>query len=574
MNKLKIFFNTNISFLLLLIIIVFLLYGKSINYNLLYFDDDTSLKINSEFMTDIKNLPKIFVRDVYLSEQLNQSYYRPILALSFTLETLVFGQNSKVNHITNLILFVLSIYLMYAFLIKLKFNKNITEFVLLLFTVSPLLTSNAVYVSPRAESFFAIFSILTFLYTDKYFYDNKVKNLFFSALFFLLALWSKESAIVLIAVIPIFLYSIDKFSIKKILKLYVWLIFPVTVYFVFRKIAGSNISFDEYWQYFIDILKNILNGYIIYINKILIPENIPVCLYNYSADLKSILKVLIFILCLIIIYCRNFINRKFILFAASIFVLFLLPSFFILQNQIFFHRLLLPVLGFIIIFVLLVQKIIELFPVSKKYLLFLWLILFAIFSYGAFLQADKYKTNISFSLNGYKDAPEYNAFVVGMTGTYLFALDYNENALNSIHEQDYRKLNEWAIILCKCKKFEQAEKILKRLISLNINTPFCYANLGLLYEDKQDYLKALEYAQKAALVSPTNINFKENLARMYYLNGKYQQALDIYEQLLKNAPHNAQYYYGIGSLYYKLGDKQKAAEYINKAVDIDFENSK
>ena len=576
MNKLKKLFNTNIFFLLLLITIIFLLYGKSINYNLLFLDDFDSLKVKSNFMSDIKNLPKIFVMDVYMEKEEQSYYYRPVLALSFAIETLFFGENSKVNHITNLILFILSVYLMYVFLTELKFNKNIVKFILLLVAVSPLLTSNAVYVSPRAESFLAIFSILTLLYIKKYFDNGKIKNLFFAELFFLLSLWSKESAIVLIAVIPLFLYAIDKFSIKKILKLYVWLIFPVTVYFVFRKISGSNskILLVEYVENFVFILKNMFNGYIAYINKILIPENVPVCLYNYSADLTSILKAGIFVLCLIVFYYKKFINGKYILFGILLFVLYLLPTFLILQNQIFFHRLLLPVLGFIIIFVLLVQKIIELFPISKKYLLILWIILFTVFFYGAFLQADKYKTNASFALNGYKDAPEYFVFISGLSTTYLFALDYNKDSLSLIKEQDYKKLSELAIGLYQCKKFSNAEEIFKKLIELNKYIPFCYANLSLIYKDKQDYPKALEYAQKAVLASPTNINFKENLARIYYLNGKYQQAIDIYKQLLKNATRNAQYYYGIASVYYKSGDKQTAAEYINKAVDIDFENSK
>ena len=39
-------------------------------------------------------------------------------------ETLLFGFNPKVYHSTNIILFILSIWLMYVFLLKLNFNKN------------------------------------------------------------------------------------------------------------------------------------------------------------------------------------------------------------------------------------------------------------------------------------------------------------------------------------------------------------------------------------------------------------------------------------------------------------------
>ena len=362
-----------IFFLIILTIVVFVLYGKSINYELLTLDDNVSIKANINFVSNIKNLPKLFIKDCYYNNADSKniiSYYRPILTLSFAIEVLLFGENSRVFHTTNIILFILSIYLMYVFLIKLNFDKNIISFILILISVNPILTSNVVYVSTRTECFLTIFTILMLLNIQKYFDNGKKNNLFLATLCFLLSLFSKESAIVSLLIIPVFLYSVNKFNYKKILIVYIHFSIIILFYFFLRNCAVSGIPVKNYFYNFNAIFTNIIFGFISFTDKLINPYYIPIVFFDHIPNILSILKCVIFIIVLIFIYCKNFINRKFFLLGVSIFILYLLPSFFIFQNQLFFHRLLLPLLGLIIIFILLIQKILCLYPISKKIFLF------------------------------------------------------------------------------------------------------------------------------------------------------------------------------------------------------------
>ena len=471
----------DIFFFLLLGIVIFLLYGKSINYELLNLDDNTTISSNIEYISDIKNLPTLFVKDAWCSND-GQGYYRPVLIISYAIEAVLFGLNPKVNHLTNLILFILSVYLMYVFLIQLKQNKIITMFVLLLVIVSPVFTSVPVWIAARNDSLLTIFVILCLINIFNFFTKEKFGYLLLSLLFFAMALFTKESVFVLIVIIPIFLCSVDKFNVRNFLKLYICCLIPLIIYFIFRNYSQiSNYSFFNLNNFNI-FLKNSIFGFVIYINKLLVPSDVPVCLFNYIPDTLSIIKAIAFFILLIACYIKNFINRKLLIFGLSVFILFLIPTFFVIQDQIyqiFFHRLLLPALGIILIFILLIEKFIELFPISKKYFVFLFLVLFFVFCYGSYIQADKYENNDIFIINGYKDAPAYPMFFV----------TFHVNQARSYYKVgDYKKALELYMELLK-KDNTEAQY---------------YYSIGLLYYKLNNKKAAVDYINKAIDLDKTN----------------------------------------------------------------------
>nr|MCR4663556.1 hypothetical protein [Endomicrobiaceae bacterium] len=278
---------------------------------------------------------------------------------------------------------------------------------------------------------------------------------------------------------------------------------------------------------------------------------------------------------LIAVYYKNFINRKIILFGLSFFILYLLPTFFSMQFM--FHRLLLPSLGISLIIVLLIQQIMKNNSMYKKYFVCFFTILFLLFTYKSYLQANKYADNEIFTLNGYKDAPTYHVFLNEMGNLYS-------------KKQDYDKALEFKLLAEKCvpgyyltdiasvlgcqERFDEAEVVLKESIALNKNKELAYAHLSLIYEEKQDYEKSLEYAEKAYNENPYNIELSVNLARKYLLNEKYQDAIAVYLNLLRFKKNEAGYYYSIGFLYDKTGNKEKSFEYVKKAVLLDPDNQK
>ena len=153
----KNFLSTKLFFALTLLCVIFLMYGKAVSFGLLSLDDTTSISNNLERISKAKNIPSLFTANCYNEENATIPYYRPILVLTFSIETILFGHNTKVYHFGNLYLFVLAFFIMYLFLVKLNFNKTISKFFLLLLAVHPVISSTAAYVSTRAEILLAIF---------------------------------------------------------------------------------------------------------------------------------------------------------------------------------------------------------------------------------------------------------------------------------------------------------------------------------------------------------------------------------------------------------------------------------
>ncbi len=572
-SHIKKFFNTNISFLIILIIVVFCIYGKSVNYELLLLDDKSLIENKINFVLDVKNLPKIFVLDCFYNNE--ATYYRPVLTLSIVLESLIFGYNTKVYHITNIFLFILNIYLIYLLFLKLQFNKNTVRLVCILLAVYPVLTSCCVWIAARNDTLLSIFTMLIFLNLTEYIKFNKNKNLILTALFFLVSLLTKETGLVFIVVCPLFIYLFEyRISKKTLYSLVSALSFSFFIYLFLRMISVRNISFTSYLNDFPFILKNIFVGFVIYIDKLLWPFNVPIALYNQLCNIYEITVFIFFILILFFIYKKTF-NKKIFVFGLLMFVLYLLPTFAIGTNQLLFHRLLIPIAGLLIILINIICELSDKYKIQKKYFVFLWFIIFFSFSINSYLQADKYENNDNFIINGYINAPKYYPFINGMAKIHIKYENYDK-AMEYLSVLEGNELNknlvDVAVVLCGQNKFEEAEEILNKSIELNYNVELCYANLSIIYEKKGEYAKALEYALKSYAINSYNIDISLNLARMYRLNNQFKEAIDIYNKLLKFNKINPEYYYSLGVLYNDIKDKAKAMEFLEIACKLDPKN--
>ncbi len=572
-NKIKQIISSNIFFFVILTIIILLLYGKSINYELLVLDDRALITSSINFISDVKNIPKVLVTNCFYDEN---GYYRPILSLSFIIESILFYDNSKAYHTTNIILFILSIYLMYVFLSMLKLNKFILKILLLLLSVHPLLTSVSVWVAGRNDSLLAFFSMLTLICV--LFYNSgkrKTLNFILAIFFFSLSLFTKESAMVTLLLIPIIFYSINKFNIRKIVNLYLGFCPAIIIFFVLRIVSGAHNNLLHNVNNFGSLLEKMIFGVILYVNKFFIPGDVPIILVDYVPDTFDLISAIIFFIICFVAYYKNVIDRKKIILGFSIFLLYSIPGFFGLDFL--FHRLFIPSLGLIIIVVLFVEKIVEIYPISKKIFIVSFILLFFFFTKNAYFQADKYKNDKTLVLNGYKDAPTYHVFLGTIGSFYINAGDYDK-ALEFTRLAEKYSPGSWldniATILCYQNKFDEAEQILNKSIELGKNKEVSYANLSLIYEEKQDYKKSLEFAQKAYDENPYSIDIAVNLARKYFFNEKYKEAIDVYLKLLNLKENESGYYYSIAFLYDKLGEKEKSMEYIKKCMLLDNNNQK
>ncbi len=548
--------KSNLFFLILLTLVVFVVYGKSINYEFTKLDDDELTSKQSLYISDIKNFPKFFLTDCYHNKKVTQ-YYRPILSLSFAIETIIFGINTKVYHLTNIILFILTLYLMYLFLCKLNLNRKILKFVILIFCVHPIFISTVVWLPARNDTLLAVFLFLFLITYINYTKENKFKYFVLSSIFFILALFTKETTIILFPIILLLIYCFDLKITKKQILNYLLVFIPILMlYFYLRQVAVYPINLNHYIKHAYEYFFNIIYGLMLYIKYIFVVDDIPIMLCELKFDILSFIINMFYFALLIYLLFIKIINKKFILFSFMFFFLFMLPAF----AQEFYtwlpHRLIIPLMSIVFIFTEITDKVIMEYNISKKYFVLLFILLFSVFSISSYFQSKKYKTYKIYWLNAYQDAPAHANTMYNMADIYIECNEYNKAKelllkiiKNSKEVNYYLKLSNIEYLITKDLAVAESNY----LECLKAAKSYYYRAEVLVQLGKINYLKnnlnkAIEYTKQALELQPYNKRYLVYLANYYALNKQFTEARPIYERLLENDPKNEYYHYLIETL--------------------------
>jgi len=516
------FLKSNLFFLLLLTIVIFSLYGKSISFDFTYHDDDALILEKSSFLSDIKNIPKIFTTSCYYSKDFQ--YYRPILNLSFLIETSIFGLNIKVYHTTNIILFILALYLMYVFLLKLKLNESILKFIIILVSVHPILTSTVVWIPARNDTLLAIFIFLSFIFFIKYLENNNLQNLILYILFWAIALFTKETAILILILYPLFMYCFNyKLSKKEIIKNILILVPILIAYFYLRNISVAKVNINNYLINYKEYIYNIIYANIMYIYE-LITVNVYFALYKIKLEFIPILIFFISILIIGFIFIKKIIDRKQLVFLLVWFFMILFPTFF--QNDYTFlnHRIFISFMSIVFILIKIIEEFIKKYNMLNKYFIIVFSILFVSLLFISFNFSDVYKNKYTFWTNAYKNVPKYHPAPYWMYKLFLENGDLN-NAKKFLEEANKfgnnRYISDLALIYYQEGNFDKAEELYKQSIQLGINKAQCYRNLSVIYRKRDnDINKSIGYAKLAIKEKIYDVSYKQYLDKLIKLSNE------------------------------------------------------
>lgn len=509
--------KSNLFFFLLLTIVVLSLYGKSISFDFTYHDDNSLILEKADFLSHITNVPKLFLTSCYYSD--TSQYYRPILNLSFLLETTAFGLNTKIYHLTNIMLFILALYLMYVFLLKLNLNKTILKFLILLISVHPILTSCAVWIPARNDTLLAIFIFSSFIFFIKYLETKSIKSLFLYVLFFTIALFTKETALIIFILYPIFIICFDyKLSKKEIVKNILFFIPIIIIYFCLRNLSVYSINIKYYFDNITVCFNNFCTGISTYLYKFFIPSDIQIMLYDINLTFKNIIFDSLVLIVLLFLYYKKILNTKLLLFSIMWFVLCLISTF-LLQEYVYLnHRLILSLFAVVLLLTCLIQNLITRYKIIVKYLLLFYVILFAFcFIYSLNMQ-DKYKNKYIYLSNAYSDAPNYRGSIYWLSRLYLENNDF-DNARKFLEKARYGDKHTYesdlALIYYREGNIDKAEELYNKSIEYGINKAQCYRNLSVIYLKRDnDVNKALEYARLAVNEDPYDDGYKQYLQKL------------------------------------------------------------
>lgn len=569
------FLKTNIFFLLVLTFIIFLIYGKSINFGLTNLDDDVLTIKNINYISNYTNIPKFFLTDCYFSNQ--TQYYRPILNISFSIESVLFKDNLKIFHTTNILLFVFSLYFIFLFLSKLDFNTTILKFLILLFACHPVLSSVPVWIPARNDTLLTIFFIISLISFINYLKTNKNIFLFIHLLFFTASLFTKETAILLLFIYPLLIYCFNlKISKKQILNIAIYILPLLIIYFILRHFAVRTINISGYFTNFAYYIKNTIIGIMLYVEKILYPTYMPIMSYDVKPTAQTYIINIIVFISLIYIYHKKFINKKIIIFSLIFSFLAIFPTFLQEDYAFFTHRLITCLVGIVILLSTILEKTILIFPKIKSYLTITFVFLYILFSYCSFIQIDKYTDSFTYWTNARIDAPTYHSTYNGLAKEYSDKKFFDKAVYLSLKSIELNKKFDYyltyAVILLEKGDIDVSKQILEQLLQFDRDNILVYIHLSTIYLLKNDYDNALKYS-KLAIEKAKNIDKKilglENLARTYAVCKKYKESINILLQVIKYNKNKSNTYYLLSMLYEDTNDLQNAIKYIKQSLRIE-----
>ena len=531
--------NRFIIYLSFLVVIPFTLYFKTIHFDFSRFDDKDIILANYDTISDFSNVKEAFTHDAFMS-QTAYSFYRPAQTISFMIDAQIGGQQPWIYHLSNLILHILTVIALFYFLIKIGL-KETTAFILsVLFSIHPLLTNAVAWIPARGDLLLTLFSLLSIITFLEYFEARKFIIILLHGFIFLLAIFSKETAILLPLLILLYYYFVKRniFKLKEAAPfLIVWSFSLLIFYFLRKSVIKANPAEDLFG--FVSFIRN-LPAIPILFGKFFIPLNLSTL---PLFDTVSIVIGIIILIAFTILTIRSIDGKINLAVWGSLwFLAFLIPPMLFRTNiasigfEYYEYRGYLPLIGIIVILGILVDNLTRSFSFNK----IIYAVLPVILVYGiiAFIHSGDFAGPVPFFTSAI-EANSNNVLALDLRGCeYL----HNGNIKQSLAD------------------FENAIKICPSYSHAHFNEGVLY---HYTHDDKKSefcFTQALKYEPAPGFDLLFNLGW-ERIA----LN-KYSDAIIVFKRAESEYPPDASVYNNLGLAYFSTCRYDSAIYYYSKAI--------
>ncbi|MGD9014812.1 MAG: tetratricopeptide repeat protein [Candidatus Omnitrophota bacterium] len=524
--------------IILISILGLAVYANSLNGKFVW-DDQYLVEEN----TDIRswsNIPKLLTQDIAAGAGEQFDFYRPFQTFTYMIDYSIWKLDVRGYHLSNILFHILAA-LSIFWLVNLLFDdRSLSLLSSIFFVVHPVHTEAVSYISGRSDPLSVLFLLLCLVFYIKYLNLGSGAWLIFAILSYILAVLSRENALILPLLLLLYHYSFRKklkilplLSIIAITLFYSILRFTIlrallpqidTPYTLAQRIPGFFVAIATYLR----LLVMPVNLHMEYVGR----------LFNLLEP-KVLMGILIlFFLLIYMLRVRN--TRRLEFFCISWFLLTLLPvsNLYPINAYMAEHWLYLPSIGFFI----LLAKGLSYFYRTRQWRIYILAILIGIVVFYSLL---------TFTQNYFWREP-----LILYERTLKYAPDsvrahYNLGVM-------YEAIN----------REQEAIKLYKKAIAINPDYTKAYNNLGAIYNTMGKREEAIELYKKAIEINPDYAKAKINLGNLYNTLGRREEAIALLKKAIEINPHLSEAYYNLGVVYNAINNHEQAIAYFSKAIEI------
>ncbi len=570
------FLTNNIRVALALGLFAFLLYARTIGFS--YALDDFAVVYENGFVkkgfAGFGDILSTFYWEGNASfAQANSGLFRPISLLLFATEWQFVPNSPAFYHFVQVLLYALTIVVLYRFLRELfrEFSSHWAIAVSLLFLVHGSHTEVVANIKSADEILALLFSLLSMRMLLRMIDKHKKVYAIFAAIFFFLALLSKEGAVTMLPVMLLMLVFFRQQKIRELIFSTAYLLVAIVIWIVWHTAVIQNspaktITYSYHdntliaAESFGDRIGTALSMVVMYLQKILVPYPLS---YDYSfpevklVGLFSPMAIFgVFLLVGLIFVSVKYYKRHPLIVWGILWLLFsfaLTSNIFVLIGATMADRFMfVPSLGFALAFVGLLKQIQERFPDRAKNILVVGSgILIVISLIITWNRTPDWKSNETLFAADVAHAPE-SARVNYNYGTTLLGQTL------SMQDQVQKKqvLDQAIGYFIKSNQLDSSDW----------QSPF---NLGVAYFRLKDYKTSLYWSRKSHALNPEDKTVIANMADAFTMKGDFDSAVVYLNQTIANGIVYKDTRNFLGYAYLNKGDTLKAIDALAEAVKYD-----
>lgn len=554
MNSLKF----NLIFLLFALVLAFILYGRTLGYELSYFDDDAIILANTQTLSEGISLKKAFLSDAEFSNRIE--LYRPLQNLSFMINYSLYGDDFGLYRIDNILLHALNS-LLFLMIIAFFFKNRIFQISgALFFLLHPMFVLNVAWLPARGDVLLATTGFMSVLFFLEFIKSKKIYLIWLHLLLLFLALLSKESAVVIpVICMVIYFFQSEKTSYLKKFAFYILSLIPVVALFLYlRSLSIHDLTGGSFGlKPFLFNLQMIPE----FFYKLLIPYSIPYMpFYELTRSIAGLVLMALFVALAV------FVKTPFKALVPGLawFILLSVPAMLYRPEWSNFaydyclHRSYFPAAGIILLILSVFHQI-----KSSKALVFLAGIYILLSGVSSFIATADFKNSLVFYEACARTNPK-SALIQNNLGNACFMKNNFNRAVSQYNlaiglKPDFADAHyNLGVVKMKSKKPQEALSAINKAIELrpeNINYLLTkariltdikdYANAALIYEDIQ---------KKQSLDADSEFAY----AYCLFNTGNYQRSAEVLTSLLKNNPQHNDALLLRARIYHLSGNTEKA----------------